>query len=143
MSRKIDADELERFGINTNHEIMDNGQLRFRLSGKDGSGYIRCENRTAPAWENSHRHSKLRELILVQSGSVVFASLKGGKAIFTTLHEGDFIISEPGIAHNEILSSGAVIHTLKYGDCAQPDWIPCPELDRLTKHLTFEEALSL
>ena len=82
-------------------------------------------------------------ILVANEFSVVFASFKDGKAIFTTLHEGDFIISEPGIAHNEILSSGAVIHTLKYGDCAQPDWIPCPELDRLTKHLTFEEALSL
>ena len=142
MPTKISETELGNYGITLNHEIMDNDQLRFRLSGSDGSGYIRCENRDEPTWENSHSHSKLCELVLVQSGTVVFASFTDGKAQFTTLREGDFTLSQPGIAHNEILSKGAVIHTLKYGDCSQPDWIPCPELDELTKHLTFEEALN-
>ncbi len=141
MPAKIPENELNSYGIKLNHETMDNGQLRFRLSGSDGSGYIRSENRGAPAWENSHSHSHLRELILVQSGTVVFVSYIGGQAHFITLKEGEFIIAYPGIAHNEILSQGAVIHTVKHGDCSSPDWIPCPELDELTKHLTFEQAL--
>ncbi|MBQ2775723.1 MAG: hypothetical protein IJF40_07555 [Clostridia bacterium] len=138
---KISENELNNYGINLNHETMDNGQLRFRLSGSDGSGYIRCENPGEPAWENSHSHSRFRELILVQRGTVVFASYIGGQAHFTALKEGEFIIAYPGIAHNEILSKDAVIHTVKHGDCSNIDWVPCPELDELTKHLTFKEAL--
>jgi len=137
---KIPETELEKYGVVSNHELMDNGQLRFRLSGSDGSGYIRCENRGDPAWENSHSHSEMSELVLVQRGTVVFADYADGKVSFTVLNEGDFILSQPGIPHNEILSKGAVIHTLKHGNCSSPDWIPCPQLDALTKHLTFKEA---
>ncbi len=141
MPRRLSQEELTQFGISTRHEQMDNGQLRFRLTGSDGSSYIRCENPGEPAWENSHCHAALEELILVQTGIVVFAELDGETAILRRMAAGEFVRTRPGIPHNEILSRGAVIHTIKFGDCALPDWIPSPLLDRLTKPLGFEEAL--
>ena len=41
--KEIKDNELNRYGIRTNHNIMDNGERRFRLSGSDGSCYIRTE----------------------------------------------------------------------------------------------------
>ena len=35
--KQIEEFELPQYGIRTNHNIMDNGERRFRLSGADGS----------------------------------------------------------------------------------------------------------
>ncbi len=138
----INDSDLKNYGISTNHEIMDNGQKRFRLLSSDGSSYIRCESPGVSVWENSHSHSTLQEMIIVQKGCVVFAEYINGKVIFKKLVTGDFSTTIPGIPHNACLSPNTVVHTIKFGDCSQPDWIPSVELDLATKGLTFEEALA-
>lgn len=80
MPQKLNERELAEFGITTNHERMENGEVRFRLTGRDGSSYIRCENTGGPVWENSHSHSALREMVIVQEGCVVFAEYREGTA---------------------------------------------------------------
>ncbi len=143
MPKKIE--NIKEYGICEDHEIMDNGQLRFRLScSRDNTGYIRCENPgDTPEWENSHSHKELCEVVIVQTGLVVMAEYREPEVVFTAMCEGDIFKTTPGIAHNEILAPGTVIHTVKYGSCTKADWIPCPELDALTKGLTLEEAVEL
>lgn len=141
MPRKLDERELVQFGITANHELMDNGGARFRLAGRDNSSYIRCENTGGPLWENSHSHSALQEMVIVQSGCVVFAEYREGAARLRALFPGEWAVTIPSVPHNECLAPGTVVHTVKFGDCARPDWIASPELDALTKPLAFGEAL--
>jgi hypothetical protein len=49
----------------------------------------------------------------------------------------------PGRAHNIYLPAGAILHTVKHGDCPLAgDWHPSIELDLQTKHLTEREILA-
>lgn len=48
--KEILDSELESYGISLKHNIMDNGERRFRLIGKDGSSYIRTESTEEGAW---------------------------------------------------------------------------------------------
>ncbi|MBC3937574.1 hypothetical protein D4A47_01510 [Anaerotruncus massiliensis (ex Liu et al. 2021)] len=141
MPQKLNERGLAEFGITTNHERMENGEVRFRLTGRDGSSYIRCENTGGPVWENSHSHSALREMVIVQEGCVVFAEYREGTARLRELPPGGWAVTVPGVPHNECLARGTVVHTVKFGDCSHPDWIASPELDALTKRLSFAEAL--
>lgn len=143
MPTPISPEALPAFGVLLNHERMDNGQLRFRLTGADNSSYIRCENRGGPAWENAHLHSALQELVLVQRGRVIFVELTGQTPVFRLLCQGDFVTTTPGVAHTEWLDRDTTVHTIKFGDCASPDWISSPQLDALTHPLSGEEALAL
>ncbi len=140
MPKQIFQSELSAWGISQKHERMDNGELRFRLMGRDGSGYIRCENPGPPVWENGHSHSSLQELVLVQHGAVVFVELRGKETKFTLLQEGDWAVTTPQVPHTECVGGNAVVHTIKFGDCSNSDWIPSLELDAKTKSLSFEEA---
>lgn len=143
MPKRISEAEAKTYGITTKHEIMDNDSRRFRLISSDGTSYIRCENPGKPAWENSHSHSTLQELILVQRGELIFCELRNGKTSYTLLQAGDSAITTPKIPHNNCMSEDSVVHTVKFGDCTTLDWIQSPELDEQTKPLTFEQARSL
>lgn len=132
---------FEQYGVSTNHERMDNGELRFRLIGPDKSSYIRCENAAGePVWESSHSHAALQELVLVQSGEVVYVEYRGGRAVFQLLRPGMYVVTTPDVPHNQCLTAHAVVHTVKFGDCSNPDWIAAPQLDALTLPLTFGQA---
>ncbi|PWM23718.1 MAG: hypothetical protein DBX44_05425 [Oscillospiraceae bacterium] len=138
----ISGDCLPTFGITLRHEQMDNGELRFRLTGADQSSYIRCENPGPPVWENAHAHSRLRELVLVQRGRVVFVESAKDAPRFLLLEAGDFALTTPGIPHTQWLDRDTVVHTVKFGDCTDPDWIPAPHLDAVTHPLDPSETLS-
>ena len=143
MPQKLDGQALAAFGITSSHELMENGEARFRLIGRDNSSYIRCENTGGPVWENSHSHSALKEKVIVQEGCVVFAEYRRGTARLRALLPGDWAVTVPGVPHNECLARGSVVHTVKFGDCSHPDWIASPERDALTKWLSFAEALEI
>ena len=64
--KEIFDHELPQYGIRTNHNIMDNGERRFRLSGADGSCYIRTEAPADSGWQNSHYHTRLSEICVVR-----------------------------------------------------------------------------
>lgn len=140
MPTPISPAEAQQRGIAVNHERMDNGEVRYRLCAPDGTSYIRSENPGGPVWENSHSHAKLQEMVVVQRGEIVYAELRGGNVQFQRLRAGEYIVTVPGVPHNACVGEGAVVHTVKFGDCTCPDWIASPELDAYTKELTFAQA---
>ena len=66
MSISAGADLAEAYGIETDHERMPNGDLRFRMYGRDGNGYVRTISGPVGAWQNSHFHQQIRETFIVE-----------------------------------------------------------------------------
>ena len=139
--KQIEEIELSQYGIRTNHSIMDNGERRFRLSGADGSCYIRTEAAEDSGWQNSHYHTRLSELCIVQEGWVVYAELIDGKAVANKYTAGETYLIRPMIPHNSWMAPNSILHTVKFGDCSDPDWIASPELDALVKGVDPETFL--
>ena len=131
--KDLDNSRLAEFGVRTRHSLMDNGERRFRLIGGDGSCYIRTEASEDSGWENSHSHSKLSEMCVVQQGWVIYAELVDGKVEARRYEEGESFLIRPMIPHNAYLAPHTILHTVKFGDCTDADWIPSPELDALVK----------
>ena len=143
MPKEISDNEALQFGISTNHELMENGEKRFRLISSDETSYIRIEASENGGWQNSHLHSSVREMCIIQKGRVFFAEEKNGKVQFYKYEKGDFFIAQSNIPHNVYASGGTITHTVKYGDIENNDWIACPELDKITKILSEYEVLEL
>lgn len=141
MPETIHENDIPKYGVYTNHEQMDNGELRFRMLSNDGSSYIRGENRQQFVWGNSHSHKDLHEFIIVQQGFVVFAEMEEGGVSFRQLQAGDIFVSRRGVPHNHCFDENTVVHTIKFGGEVLNDWIACPALDALTKHLTQREVM--
>lgn len=139
--KEIKDSELNRYGIRTNHNIMDNGERRFRLSGADGSCYIRTEAAEDSGWQNSHLHTRLSEICIVQEGWVVYAELIDGKVVANKYTAGETYLIRPMIPHNSWMAPHSILHTVKFGDCSDPDWIASPELDALVKGTDPETLL--
>ena len=139
--KEIKDNELNRYGIRTNHNIMDNGERRFRLSGADGSCYIRTEAADDSGWQNSHYHTRLSEICIVQEGWVVYAELIDGKVIANKYTAGETYLIRPMTPHNSWMAPHSILHTVKFGDCTNADWIASPELDALVKGANPETLL--
>ena len=137
MKKILDAAE---YGIRTNHEIMENGERRFRLLAPDGTSYIRNEKEGEPVWENAHYHKTIQELILVQKGSMIYVEQRENGLEYQELGPGEMVCTTPGIPHNICVGENSVTHTIKYGDCSCQDWIFCRELDEEVKKLSYEQA---
>jgi hypothetical protein len=136
---ELENSKLAEFGISTKHSIMDNGELRFRLSGADGSCYIRTEASADSGWQNSHYHTRLSEICIVQEGWVVYAELIDGKVVANKYTAGETYLIRPMIPHNSWMAPHSILHTVKFGDCSNADWIPCPELDNMVRDMTLPE----
>ena len=139
--KEIQDTELEQYGIRTNHSLMDNGERRFRLAGADGSCYIRTEAAEDSGWQNSHLHTRLSEICIVQEGWVVYAELIDGKVVANKYTAGETYLIRPMIPHNSWMAPHSILHTVKFGDCSDPDWIASPELDALVKDTNPETLL--
>ena len=139
--KEIKHHELEQYGIRANHSLMDNGERRFRLSGADGSCYIRTEAAEDSGWQNSHWHSRLSEICIVQEGWVVYAELIDGKVVANRYTAGETYLIRPMIPHNSWMAPHSILHTVKFGDCTNADWIASPELDALVKGTDPETLL--
>lgn len=136
---KNESDLAAMHGIEARHESMPNGELRFRLYGPDGNGYIRTVAGTCGAWQNSHYHLHVRETYIVERGWMVLAEWdeKQQNVNLTRFDEGCIVTTSVGREHNVYLPEHAVIHTVKHGaKSAEADWHPAERLDRLTKCLT-------
>jgi len=140
---KINTEDLASYGIILNHEKMENGELRFRLMGKDGSGYIRTVAGKQGAWQNSHYHKQIMETYIVQSGWMALAELLNGKLKLHVLRPGEIVTTKPGVVHNIYLPKGAVIHTVKHGKCTAEDWNPSEEFDKQTKKISEKEIFQM
>ena len=133
------------YGIEARHESMPNGELRFRLYGPDGNGYIRTVAGECGAWQNSHYHRQVRETYIVERGWMVLAEWDENQqdVALTRFDEGCVVTTSVGREHNVYLPTNAVIHTVKHGaKSAEPDWHPAEKLDRLTKCLTHADIVS-
>jgi mannose-6-phosphate isomerase-like protein (cupin superfamily) len=117
-------------GITTRHERMPSGELRFRLMGDDGNGYIRTV--AGPGgWQNSHLHRRTTETYVVESGWMVMAIADAaGEPKLHHFGPGMVTTAPIDLAHNVYLPAGAVVHTVKHGCVAgEPDWEAAPALD--------------
>ena len=133
--KEISDFELNKYGIHTKHHIMDNGELRFRLIGADGSAYVRTESSLDSGWQNSHYHKTIKELYLVQKGCILFAELLDDKMVIKKYISDEYCISQPRIPHNVYMAPNTILHTIKYGDCTKPDWEKSKTLDELLKKI--------
>lgn len=129
----IEHSQLAQYGIRTQHNIMDNGERRFRLAGADGSCYIRTESSGDSGWQNSHYHTRLSEICIVQEGWVVYAELLDGTVVARKYSAEETFLIRPMIHHNSWMAPNSILHTVKFGDCTNADWLASPELDALVK----------
>ena len=129
----------DNYGIYTDHELMPNGEARFRLLAQEG-GYIRTIASEAGKWQIAHKHKQLIETYVVESGWMGFADLVDDQLRIRVITVGGLVSSQPGESHNVYLPAGAVIHTIKSGDGVERDWDRDDSLTSLTNCLT-ENAL--
>lgn len=145
MSKNGNTSQLaRRHGITCEHELMPNGELRFRLFGPDGNGYVRTEAGVTGAWQNSHFHHRVRETYIVESGWMVLAVLDndGRMAKLSRYGRGAIVTTSVEVRHNVYLPASAIIHTVKHGGTTgEPDWHGAPDLDAMTRHLSEVEIL--
>ena len=133
------------FGMVAHHERMSNGEMRFRLFGAGGNGYVRTIAGNKGEWQYSHYHRRVRETYIVQSGWMALAVWQGdrGELILTRYDPGQIVTTEPLLRHNVFLPAKAVIHTVKYGSVSdEPDWHAAPEVDVLTKGLSEKQLMA-
>ncbi|WP_219834282.1 cupin domain-containing protein [Paenibacillus sp. R14(2021)] len=132
--QRISEEEARSNGIETKHDIMKNGERKFRLNCLvDGSSYCRTEASEVGAWQNSHYHKLVSELYVVQSGWLIYIEKVVDEIKLQLLREGEIVVFKPLSHHNIYLSSNTVIHTIKYGTHLENDWFSSPELDTFTK----------
>ena len=137
--KEIKVNELERYGISIKSNIMDNGEKRFRLIGSDGSSYIRTEATSSSGWQNSHYHKDLKELYLVQKGTIIFVELINNELSIKKYKENETCFSTPMVPHNVYMFPNTIIHTIKFGDCTKADWNEYKELDTLVKDININD----
>lgn len=136
MSKITNEDASRIYGIDTKHEIMENGELRFRLLSEDGSAYIRTVSGDAGAWQNSHFHKQVRETYIVQEGWIAYAELINGVLVGHVYRKDETVTTQPNIIHNVYLPKGAIIHTVKHGNTKDRDWWASEQFDDITKNIT-------
>jgi mannose-6-phosphate isomerase-like protein (cupin superfamily) len=144
--KNISSEEASLLGVDTVHQIMDNGEKRFRLVNKDGSSYIRTEGSKNGSWQNSHYHKHFNELYIVEDGWIVYAELTDQSGLSLKLmKKNDSIIVSPLRHHNIYMSSLAVTHVVKFSgnNIVKPDWFPSSQLDILTKDISESEIVRL
>ena len=139
----IDAEEaLSKYGISASHEQMGNGELRFRLMGSDGNGYIRTVASSA-CWQNAHFHKVTAETYIVERGWMALAYEGPCRAISILFYEpGQIVTTEILRPHNIYLPAGGLIHTVKHGSlAAQSDWYAAPDFDIKTQSLSEDDLI--
>lgn len=144
MSESPAADLAAQYGIETRNERMPNGEIRFRMYGRDGNGYVRVVSGSNGAWQNSHYHHRIRETYIVETGWMVMAQYRRETSDVDLIRfeAGRIVTTEPLRKHNVYLPAHALIHVVKHGSVAgEADWIPAPDLDVLTQCLSEAQVL--
>jgi len=144
--KNITSEEARLLGVDSIHQVMDNGEKRFRLVNSDGSSYIRTEASENGSWQNSHYHKHLNEIYIVEEGWIVYAELNDQRGLsLKLLNKNESIIVFPLRHHNIYMSAKSVTHVVKFGGCniLKPDWFPSPLLDTLTKDISEIELVGL
>lgn len=146
--RWIDAEQASsRFGIIANHEVMKNGELRFRLMGSDGNGYVRTVTGDSGGWQKSHYHRGCRETYIVERGWMAIAtpSEVAGQARIQVFEAGQIYTSVVQEIHNVYLPENATIHTVKHGSSgtAVADWHPADAFDTVIARISRAQLEAL
>ena len=129
MKKEISQRKVGQFKIYEEHESMANGELRFRLMGDDGSGYIRTIAGDKKEWQCGHSHSRIIETYIVQKGFMILA-IDWGEPEFYTCEPNSIVTIKPGVVHKVYLPTNAIIHTVKHGDTSKKDWKAEREFDK-------------
>lgn len=128
----ISIEDAIRYGIENKHSIMDNGEKRFRqICSKDKTAYIRTEGCEKGYWQKSHYHKSIRELYIVQKGTILFAQYINNKVEISKISENDICKTEPNIPHNIYMYPNTILHTVKYGEVKEYDWNAFEQLDNM------------
>jgi len=148
--RKISSDEArEKYGISAAHQVMNNGECRFRLLDNSGRGYIRTEASDRGGWQNSHSHKHTLETYIVEEEWIGIATLQEGareKLGLKILRSGSIWTAPIGVTHNVYMAARALTHVVKHGGSASSDWVTTPEsqkLDMITSKLSEIDLLRL
>jgi len=140
MMNDITIGKAEEAGIINKHSIMENGEKRFRqLCTKDNTAYIRTEGVDVGYWQKSHYHSSSNEVYIVQKGKMIFVQYINDKLEAKVLLENDICKTKHNIPHNIYMYPNTVLHTVKYGNIKESDWIPFEKLDDILKNKTINE----
>jgi hypothetical protein len=140
---EISAARAAELGVTAQHGKTDNGEMRYRLQAKDGTGYERVEASLIGAWQDSHYYESALETYILQEGWAAFVESHGGDLRVWIMRPGDLLTARPGVPHNVYLAGQAVAHVVKHGGSGDSTgWIADPALDALTKHLSEAEILS-
>lgn len=138
--KDISLENANDFGIENKHSIMENGEKRFRLLCKsDKTAYIRAEGGNTGYWQKSHYHKTIKELYIIQKGSILVAEYINDKLEIKKINENEFFSLEPNIPHNIYMYPNTITHTVKYGKIDDYDWIPCGKLDKILKNINIKE----
>lgn len=131
------------YGVKSMHEILENGERRFRLTSPTGSGYILTH--AGGGWQKSHHHKQLNETYIVEYGWMACAKFASDRSRIDilVLRPGDVTTICAMTTHNVYLPLGSIIHTVKHGSQTVADWIAEPALDELTRVISEEEILRL
>lgn len=144
MSDSAAADLAVEYNIQTGNERMPNGEIRFRMYGGDGNGYVRVVSGPHGGWQNSHYHHRIRETYIVETGWMILAQYRRetSSVELIRLEAGGIVTTEPLRKHNVYLPANTLIHVVKHGSVAgEADWIPAPDLDILTQCLSEAQVL--
>ncbi len=135
-----------QYGIYANHEIMDNGEVRFRLMSIDGSGYIRTVAPPEGGWQRSHFHKQTVETYVIESGwmGVAVPGIADQPIALRKVEAGAVYNTQLGEVHNIYLPAKSIIHTVKHvsGRTESSDWFSAPDFDKLTIKLTEKDFLA-
>lgn len=133
----ITVEDAEKYGIQNKHSILDTGEKRFRqYCSKDNTAYIRAEGQEKGYWQRSHLHKSIREIYIVQKGPILLAQYINNKVKIKKFYESGIFIIEPDIPHNIYMYPHAVLHTVKYGDVKEYDWVPFELLDEKIREIS-------
>ena len=138
-NQEISQSRAEReFGVSQRHEVMANGECRFRLTQSSGSGYILTISGEAGGWQRSHSHEFLTEIYIVERGWMALARSepRHSQPVIEIYSAGDLTTVAPGVPHNVFLPSGTEVHTIKVASKVAKDWIAQPQLDELVLGIT-------
>ena len=130
------------YGVFFSHQIMENGELRFRLISNDGSSYIRTVS-VKDGWQSAHFHKTGHEVYIVQDGWMVMATSVEGGTLIKRYGPGSVVFLHAPTLHNIYLPENAVIHTVKYGMIDYDDWCPSEELQEITMKYSKQDLEEL
>lgn len=138
--KKISIRKARKYGLKMNSSLMENGEKRFRLiCTKDKTAYGRTEGGKKGYWQNSHYHKNMSELYVVQNGKILFAKYRDNQLEIIEVDQNGICTAEPNVPHNVYMYPDTVIHTIKYGETEDYDWIPFEKLDNILSEKTIEE----